>query len=72
MAKLYQFYRRLLHAKAFAEKGADYFFSNRTRSAIFQKPLLARSDKRQWNLHFFYFFFFCPLKEGGLSASCLA
>jgi hypothetical protein len=44
------------------------FFPNRTRSAIFQLPSPARSDKRQWDLIFGTFLFFCPTKEGGLGA----
>ena len=71
LTEFFQFYSRVLHPKAFPGKHADHFFSNRTRSAIFQKPLLVRSDKKPQTLYFFVLFFFCPLKEGGLSARCL-
>jgi hypothetical protein len=56
--KTFPFYLRELHPKAFAKERADHFFSNRTRSAIFQMKSWARSDKRQWDLNFSLFFCF--------------
>ena len=51
MAKFYQFYRRLLHAKAFAEKGADYFFEFYFPKSVFWNAILGRARPKPHQLY---------------------
>ena len=53
MAKLCQIYYRLLHPKAFAEKGADYFFEFYFPKSVFWNVIFGRISQKAVRLIFF-------------------
>ena len=56
MIKLCQFYGRLLHAKAFSEKGADYFFEFCFPKSVFWNVIFGRISQKAVQLIFWYLF----------------